>query len=221
MAEGYRRYHDHLMKKHITIYDLIPRPYDQVRVFWDRLIEWAKQKDIVTIKGPARVTETVHGTSVVFEPRFPWDHPFRVSVSARIVNVRPGYVGDEMPTLGGIALDGLDADGNEKPEPRLDLGKEAAPGEDGRSYLCLAMRYDVARRQSLEDEEDWLTIVHLSDLDAARAEAGPAIAYEPLAIFYWEGSQIARAAQIVHHNLVHSFLPGEGEGTGKHFFSAV
>lgn len=205
----------------ITLRQLIPRPWDRVAVFWERLLQWAKQKDVIVADPTARVSETLYGTRVVFEPRFPWDHPFRVSVSGRTVSVRPGYVDDEMPTLGGIFLDGLDAEGNEKPEPRLDLGKEAAAGPDGRSFICLRMLYDVSRRQPVEDEADWLTFVHLSDLDATRTEAGPAIAYEPLAICYWQGDQIVRTAQIVHHNLVHSFLPGEAGGTGKHFFSAV
>lgn len=205
----------------ITLRQLTPRPWDLVAVFWARLLQWAKQKDVIVADPAARVSETLYGTRVVFEPRFPWDHPFRVSVSGRTVSVRPGYVADEMPTLKGIYLDGFDAEGEEKSEPRLDLGKEAAPGEDRRSFICLVMAWDMARRQPLEAEADWLTIAHVSDLEAARAEAGPAIAYEPLAVCYWADDKISHTRQIVHHNLVHSFLPGEGEGTGKHFFSAV
>lgn len=205
----------------ITLRQLTPRPWDLVSVFWARLLQWAKQKDVIVADPAARVSETIYGTRVVFEPRFPWDHPFRVSVSDRRVTVRPGYVDDEMPTIDGVALDGVDATGWERTEPALDLGREAAPGEDGRSFICLRMLYDVSRREPLEEEEDWLTIGHVSDLASARDEAGPSVAYEPLAICYWQGGGIERVAQVVHHNLVHHFLRGEGEGTGKHFFSAV
>jgi hypothetical protein len=209
------------MRGFITLKQLTPRPWDLVSVFWARLLQWAKQKDVIVADPAARVAETMYGTRVVFEPRFPWDHPLRVSVSARTVNVRPGYVDDEMPTIRGIYLDGFDASGQEKAEPRFELGKEDGPGPDRRSFICLIMRWDIASRQALVDEDDWLTVGHISDLDAARTAAGPAIAYEPLAVCYWDGDKIAFTRQIVHHNLKHHFLPGEAEGTGKHFFSAV
>ncbi len=205
----------------ITLAQLTPRPWDVVAVFWARLLQWARQKDVVVADPNARVSETMYGTRVVFEPRFPWDHPLRVSVADRTVSVRPGYVDDEMPTLHGISLDGLDADGEQRAEPLYLIPRDAGPGPDGRSFICLRMLYDVARRIARESEPDWLTIVHVADLDAARTEAGIEVAIEPLAVCYWEGSTIRRTRQIVHHNLQHHFLPGEGEGTGKHFFSAV
>lgn len=208
----------------ISLRQLTPKPWDLVSVYWARLQQWAKQKDVIVADPAARITETMHGTRVVFEPRWPWDHPFRVSVSggARIsVSVRPGYVGDAMPTIGGVSLDGLDAEGEEQAQPVLALESAAAPGDDGRSFVCLTMLYDVATRGPLDAEDDWLTLAHVPDLDTARLAAGPGTAYEPLAILYWDGDKVASTRQIVHHNLVHSFLPGESEGVGKHFFSAV
>jgi hypothetical protein len=205
----------------ITLQQLTPRPWDLVSVFWARLLVWAKQKDVIVADPAARVSETMYGTRVVFEPRFPWDHPLRVSVSDLAVNVRPGYVDDEMPTIGGIYLDGYNAAGEEKAEPRFTLPKNTGPGPDRRSFICLIMRWDVARRAPKIDQNDWLTVGHISDLDATRTAAGPEIAYEPLAVCYWDGDKIAFTRQIVYHNLKHHFLPGEAEGTGKHFFSAV
>jgi hypothetical protein len=211
------------VRSFITLRQLTPRPWDIVAVFWARLLLWAKQKDVIVTDPAARVSETMHGTRVVFEPRFPWDHPLRVSVSGRSVNVRPGYVDDEMPTIEGIYLDGYDLDGTEKAEPIFEIAKGEGPGADGRSFICLRMKYDLARRQPMEDEPDWLTITHITLLDYSRDFAGPEVAIEPLAVLYWDTTRtkIVRTAQIVHHNLKHSFLPGQGDGTGKHFFSAV
>jgi hypothetical protein len=209
------------VRSFITLRQLTPRPWDIVAVFWARLLQWAKQKDVIVADPDARVYETMHGTRVVFEPRFPWDHPYRTGVTGRTVSVRPGYVGDDMPTIEGVSLDGYDADGVEKAAPVLTLAKDDGPGADGRSYVCLRMLYDVSRRQTLDADPDWLTIVHVPDLATTRTDAGPSIAYEPLAIIYWRGGKPDRCTQIVHHNLKHSFLPGEGAGTGKHFFSAV
>lgn len=207
----------------ITLRDLVPRQFDLVIVFWERLLQWAKQKDVIVSGSDARVTETSSGTSVVYEPKFPWDHPFRGSVSGRRVTVRPGFVDDEMPTIDGIALDGRDDEGNENPAPIFEIPEDAEPGEDGRSFLCLRILYDVEGGQFLEEEDDWLTLEHVADLDKARKDYGPAAALEPLFILYWDkdGRTILRSRQDVVHNLKHHFLPGDGEGTGRHFFSAV
>ncbi len=210
-----------MAKRHVTILDLIPRPYESVWVYWERLLQWAKQKDVIVVGPGARISETANGTSVVFTGGKSWQSPFKVSIFEGKVRVRPGYVGDENPTIDEVHLDGYDVEGVEKTEPRLTLPADTAPGPDGRSFVCLQMLWDVASRAPLDDEDDWLTILHVPDLAAARAEAGPGVALEPLAICYWDEDKIRETRQIVHHNLIHSFLPGEAEGTGKHFFSAV
>lgn len=205
----------------ITLRHLTPHPWDRVSVFWQRLLQWAKQKDVIIADPNARVTEGIHGTRVMVESRHPWDHPFRVSVSGRRAWVRPGYVGDAMPTIGGVHLDGVDGEGEQGPEPVLEIPDDATPGPDGRSFLCLRMLYDATKHQPRLEEDDWLTLAHVADPAAARLEEGIAVAIEPIAVLYWAGKTIGAARQIVHHNLVHSFLPGQGDGTGKHFFSAV
>jgi hypothetical protein len=210
------------MARLVSLRDLIPSPQDRVSVYWARLVQWAKQKDVVAHGPGVRVAEGVYGTTVRYAPSYPWDHPFRGTVFRGSITIRPGTVDGEMPTLDGVYLDGYDAEGHEVGEPLLTLADGDGPGPDGRSTVCLRMLWDVERRLARVGEPDWLTVAHVPDLDAARAELGPGVALEPLLILYWREGRVDRYRQSVHHNLVHSYLPGDESGSpGRHFFSAV
>lgn len=200
--------------------DLTPRPWDRVSVFWERMLAWARQKDVIVSSPGARIKEGIYGTRIILESRESWNHPFRVSLRGMLVDIGTGYVDAQMPTIGGIGLDGSTAEGDQGDAPTLDLSEEKA-GSDGRSMVCIAMSWDVSAQAARVGEDDWLSVLHVSDLDQARVDSGPVLAYMPLAIIYWQEGKPAYARQLVTHNLQHVWLKGVGLGAGKHFFTAI
>lgn len=206
------------MRKIITLADLVARPLDLVKTKWAQMLQFIKTRDVVIADPDALVRIDLKGTRVSYRAKGSLPSPFRVSLSERTVRVRAGYVDDQMPTIGGIRLDGRDAEGKQQSLPTYELPEDAAPGEDGRSFICLVMRYDPEKKQADSAEPDWLTIGHVANLATARREAGGKIAYEPLAEVYWVDEQPASTSQIVTLDLKHVFVPGD---PGRHFFAGV
>lgn len=202
----------------VTLRDLAARPYDLVRDKWPLMRAFIAARDVVVADPDAQVKINDSGTQVTLRDSRGYTPRFKVRLSGRSVTVGWGYVDDFMPTLGGITLDGRDAEGADAPTPRLEIGTDAEPGDDGRSFVCLRALYDAEGIIPLIEEDDWLTIVHLPDLAAARLEADDTVAIEPLAVLYWQETRILRARQVVMHNLQHHYIPGP---RGRHHFSAV
>ncbi|MFK5920906.1 MAG: hypothetical protein QM496_01900 [Verrucomicrobiota bacterium] len=205
----------------VNIDELRPRDRDPVDVFWARLLRYAAQRDVVITDPNARVAYGPDGTGVIFEEPPSWSPHFLVSVTGLLARVGVGFVLDEMPTVDGIGLDGIDLDGEKVEVPEIPVIEGA--GEDGRSFVCVRMLWDVQAGEPLMDAEDWLSIVHVADVKAARKDAGPGVGFEALAILYWDKKRIKveRVRQKTLHNLGHVFIPGEGEGSGTHHFSSV
>ncbi|HRQ89212.1 MAG TPA: hypothetical protein PLA50_10455 [Bacteroidia bacterium] len=207
----------------ITLRELEPKPGDEVMPFWRKMLAFVKQRDIVFVSPPSRVSETASGTAVICEPSELWGHPFQCSLWARKVTVQPGYVDTTMPSIDGVQLDGRDAQGKQVTPPVLELEEDAAPGDDGRSFVCLQLSWAPLLNVPLG-----LTIVHAGDLAAARSDFEEEGALEPLAVLYWnaERTEPRNLRQIVHHNLKHLYIPppeeeGGEEETGQHFFFAT
>ncbi len=204
----------------VTIEDLRATPGEEVLPKWELMREFIRQRDLIEVDPDARVSKGRNGTTAVYEPRDEFNGKFKVSIQGENVRVGPGFVNTDMPTIGGIYLDGLDAERKQQEVPGVEL--EGEPGEDGRSFIVVRLLLDPATGVPLSEEADWLTIEHVASLRETRREREPAEGFEALAILYWneERTRVAKVNQVVFMDLKHSFAFGIAEGRGFHFFSA-
>ena len=209
----------------ITLRELEPKSGEEVTPYWRKLLAFAKQRDVVSAGAPCRIRETVNGTMVVFEPSNYWVHPFQCTLVGQVIRILPGYLDAEMPKIGDLYLDGRDEEGEMQTPPFLELPENAAPGDDGRSFVCLQLAWAPVLNVPLA-----LEVVHVGDLALAREEFAEAGALEPLAVLYWDEKRErpAHLRQIVHHHLKHLHIApseedrgGEEEERGRHFFFAT
>lgn len=211
---------------------LYPKPGDDVLEWWAQVIAWAKTLTVEL--GPGmRASQGLHGLRILVDDSEPVRTPFRVGLTGRRARISAGYLDGRVPYVltgvGPVRLDGTGEDGiTPNPwgvVPELDL-KDAKPGEDGRSAIALLVRLD-ARGIPLDDQATPRArhVGHVADFSGrAKRERLDAegIAIQELAVLYWRGGEPERVGQVVRHNLVMSYAPGNRDGErGRAFFSAV
>lgn len=209
---------------------LYPRAGDDVLDWWEKVVAWARTLE-VDLGPEAFATQGPNGLQITVRDSAPVRTPFRVGLTGRRVTVSPGFVDGRVPWIaaGSIAvrLDGTGPDGitpvSNGLTPGLDL-RDAAPGEDGRSVIVVR-RLVTERGVPIDDREtpEALQVLHVSEFSGAekRRLAAAGVALQELAILYWRDGQPVRVAQVVRHNLQHSYAAGSEEDPPRHFFAAV
>jgi hypothetical protein len=193
---------------------------------------FVKSQGVVSVSGNVRVHQYVDGKSIVGETsRANFSGAFEVTrKGARSITVGIGRVNGVMPRIGGIYLDGTDADGNPARGgvPALDL--EGGDPETRRSYVCIRVESrGVEGRETLgfdPEDEEALTIVHRLTLKTGTGpgyeDDGDGVGYRPVAELAWDarGERLLSLRQILRFDQEYAFKPQEG-GPGRHLFSPV
>lgn len=193
---------------------------------------FVKSQSVVSVSGNVRVHQYVDGKSIVGETsRANFSGAFEVTrKGARSITVGIGRVNGVMPRIGGIYLDGTDADGNPARGgvPALDL--EGGDPETRRSYVCIRVESHggeggESRGFDPEDAEA-LTIAHRLTLKTGTGpgyeDDGDGVGYRPVAELAWDarGERLLSVRQILRFDQEYAFKPQEG-GPGRHLFSPV
>lgn len=201
---------------------------------------FVKSQGVVSVSGNVRVHQYVDGKSIVGETsRANFSGAFEVTrKGARSITVGIGRVNGVMPRIGGIYLDGTDADGNPARGgvPALDL--EGGDPETRRSYVCLRVQSHGSRVTGEEsggrgdtvgfdpEDEEALTIAHRLTLKTGTGpgyeDDGDGVGYRPVAELAWDarGQRLLSVRQILRFDQEYAFKPQEG-GPGRHLFSPV
>ena len=185
---------------------------------WERLKEWARRFELHAGMG-VRFNQMPEGTWVIAESdAASWNFPFRVTMSAVGLKVGAGSVDNLIPQLGGVGIDGLDDKGGEVSVP--DLKTSSGPNSFLRSWVCVQLKVNLKTGRVDPKDKTALTIIHASSQDTQTADTG----LQPLATLIWsDKTTIKRLVQVVHHNLVHAFVPANAakSQSARHFFWAV
>lgn len=139
-----------------------------------------------------------YGTSMVSDPATSaFVGAFAVRMSGDAVTVGHGTVDDVVPKIDGDPIDGINAEGEQGSIPSLVI--EDGPNEQLRSWVCVEVLYDEAKKGIAEDDES-LIITHRNDLPVkqeAAATGDPLRIIKPLAMLVWQtDSVVSRVRQI-------------------------
>jgi hypothetical protein len=189
----------------MNLRDLHVRKGDPVLPAWNKLLEWAKQFRLFAGRG-VRLTRTPNGTFIVAEQRgTPWDHPFKVMVSATEATVLLGTLNNVVPVIAGKRLD-------EESAPMLKL--LGGPNRDMRSWICLDVRVDAKTGAIDRENPKAVIITH------AREPESLELGRHALAMLIWnpDRATIRRAHQITHFNLQHRFIKAQAGKPSRHLF---
>lgn len=189
----------------MNLRDLHVRKGDPVLPAWNNLLDWAKQFRLFAGRG-VRLTRTPNGTFIVAEQQStPWDHPFKVTVSATEATVLLGTLNNQVPMISGKRLD-------EEVAPQLKLA--GGPNRDRRSWVCLDLRVDVKTGAIDPDDPKSVVLTH------AREPESSEFGRHPLAMILWDvdRSTIRRVHQITHFNLQHRFIKAQAGKPSRHLF---
>jgi hypothetical protein len=178
---------------------------------------WNQLRDAVAALRPqsganTRITQGPNGFSVSFVPAgLNWDHPFRVLQSGKSITVSPGLVNGIEPTIGGVPISGVSAQGKMLVggAPKLTLGSDY--DAESRSWIVL----------EVEIGGNGTTILEAKILQTATfpTTLETSMARHPLAVIKnTSGTPVIH--QITYHNLAYQFLK-PSNGTGVHFFWAA
>lgn len=205
--------------------DLKPRPGERFVAWFRRFLVWVRQFRL--IKADPRVRMQVipgHGTLIGVDlENTDYVGSFAVSLAALEATIGEGYVNEIMPTIDGVGLDGLTAEGAEVDVPTVSLSD--GPNEKLRSWLCLQVQIDPATGRLLDPakHKDVVTVIHTSLLDPGHRDGGSPdqnhFGRQPIAVIKWEDSTTPIGVwQHVLHDLNHRFIPGAKGARGRHFF---
>jgi len=189
----------------MNLRDLQVRKGDPVLPAWNKLLQWAKQFRLLAGRG-VRLTRTPNGTFIVAEQRgTPWEHPFKVNISALEATVLLGTLNNLVPTMAGKRLD-------EEPTPRLKL--VGGPNRDRRSWICLDVRVDTKADAIDPNDPNAVTITHVREPESRE------VGRHPLAMVLWNADRttIRLVHQITHFNLQHRFLKAQAGQPSRHLF---
>lgn len=135
---------------------------------------------------------------------------WKVRLSNLQASVGSGLVGDRVPTIDGVPVDGIDPAGKVVKVPPV---KITGPGEGLRSWIALRAQIDPATNELLDEEG--LKIEHVTSLTSRDSS----IAYEPLAMLVWQGTRAIRSVhQIAYFDLKHRFIAAKDGKAARHVF---
>jgi hypothetical protein len=168
---------------------------------------WMSSDSLRLHKTPAGVAGSVLQRGTL------WPHPWKVSTSGEEASVREGTVDDLFPTIKGVSLTGLDAEGAEIGKPKLQI--TGGPGERNVSYVCIEARIDLDAG-TIFKEPDALIITHRQSL----VSEVPEIAVCAIAQLLWADKRtLSRVFQVRHFNLRYSLVRATKETALRHDFT--
>jgi hypothetical protein len=213
-----------------SLNDLDPRTGQRIRSWWKLVKAYLRRYELRPGAG-TRLVQTPDGTTVIADGgRKAWPCRFRVRVTGLAARVGAGLLAGKAPTLSGVPIDGLDAEGL----PTLtvpELTLKRFPVENGaRSWVCV--RVLAAKPEVTE-------IVHAATPDGrpagkgavdeatkSLARGGAAVqedgyVYQAIAVVNWEGEAVRGVVQCVTMDLGLGWVKREDGTPGRAFFWAV
>lgn len=199
------------------------KPGDPIQPAWDKLRAYVESLPEITAGNGVRITRTSRQTLVVAEAESTSFLPrFRVTVSGGKAKLGLGTLGQRVPLLAGVGLDGQTPEGKSIPVPLLAL--DDGPNAELRSWVCLEVRVDLKAGQIDPKQKDNLNITHRNDI-ASRfrngfcVDDGKGHGFLPLAMLVWrDKGTVGRVIQNVYFNQAHHFKPIGTNAKGWHFF---
>ena len=201
----------------IDVSDLQAKAGQPIRPLWNKLVTRLRSAAQIQAGRGVRVHQGPEGTAVVasgtggsYTPRF------LVGISGKEATIGLGTVNGLVPTINGIALDGITASGATVTVPHLKL---TAPNAQLRSWIVVQVQIDPESKVVRDDVEDAITLLHTDDL---KAVPGDDFGWHPVGLITWADRRTPqRAWNVTKLDLTHVYLTGSAGQKGRHFFSGV
>ena len=127
----------------MNLRDLEVKKGEPVLPAWERLKAWARRFELHARPG-IRFNQMPEGTWVIVDDNSTtsWNYPFACALNGQSVSVGAGTLNNSVPLLGGVGIDGLDANGNAVTVPALPV--KGPPSSSPRCLRAGAWRCTAA-----------------------------------------------------------------------------